>query len=133
MIRFDPNRGQFVLQLPCKISFETVNAFGQLVDELAEGLGEVYVTPQQLQELTAQRMRAASTWCHEDGRNFTIGSLSGQDWQLIWHGRCADNVKDKPFKISASGYREFISARKAEGFKLMPLVSPPPAPPAGRY
>ena len=38
MIRFDPNRGQFVLQLPCKISFETVNAFGQLVDELADNI-----------------------------------------------------------------------------------------------
>lgn len=129
-IRFDPHRGKFVLRLHCSVAFEQVSQEGVLGDDLAEGLGEAYLSPADLAHLVAAKPRAVSTWYHPDGRAFTIG-FRGGEWQLVWHGKGQDSSRQ--FKVSASGYREFVSARRAEGFRVMPLVESPPPVPQGRY
>lgn len=131
MIRFDPHTGKFVLQAHCRVAYDHVGPDGVLKDEVAEGLGEVYLTPQQVAELAAQSKRAVSTWANPDGRNVTIGSR-GEDWQLAWHGT-GHTRTPYPTMIQGSDYREFISRLRAQGFVPMPLVQSPPPPPAGRY
>lgn len=122
MIRFDAISGKFVARLQCAISYETTNEQGHMVMQLAEGLGDVYITPAQLADLVAAKTRSVSTWHHEDGRAFTIGCHPGKDWELVWHG--TGGPSGGPFKVSQSGYREFVSARRSEGFRLMPLLEP---------
>lgn len=131
MIRFDPHSGKFVLQAHCRVSYDMIQD-GNEVTEMAEGLGEVYLTAQQVAELTAIRARACSTWCHPDGRLVTIASR-GEDWQVVWHGTGHPRAVHKELVVTGADYRQFTSRLRANGFKPMPLAVHPPAPPAGRY
>lgn len=131
MIRFDAHSGKFVVQAHCRVAYDFVDAEGVLKDGLAEGIGEVFLTAQQVAELSAIKSRAVSTWHNPDGRNVTIASR-GDDWQLAWHGTGHPRTP-YPTMIQGSDYREFISRLRAQGFVPMPLVQSPPPPPAGRY
>ncbi len=123
-MRFDPHSGKFILQAHCKVNYEHV-VDGMLVDEFAEGVGEVFLTPQQVAELAANKSRAVSTWHHPDGRGLTIGS-DADDWKVVWHGR---KTGSSEVKLTGSDYREFVSRLRAQGFKPMALATlPPPAP-----
>lgn len=131
MIRFDPYSGKFVLQAHCRVSYDMV-CEGQEISEVAEGLGEVYLSAQQVAELGAIKTRACSTWAHPDGRLVTIASR-GEDWQVAWHGTGHPRAVRQELSVTGSDYRAFVSRLRSSGFKPMPLAVHPPAAPSGRY
>lgn len=115
-IRFDPIRGKYVLELVVAVDFERVDENGQLVMDTAEGIGQGYLTPAQLDAIK-NAPPAVHTWHNVDGRSVTLRP-EGEGWRCIWLSAQSSNgsATSTVYKVAQADYREFISRLRSQGY-----------------